>query len=452
MRGIRVIIDLVINHTSDRHSWFQQARADEKSRFRDFYVWSKKKPPGANQGMVFPGVQKTTWTYDEKARAYYFHRFYDFQPDLDTSNPAVQEELRKVMGFWLELGVAGFRVDALPFVIQNKRPDQKGGQRYDYLRDMREFLQWRTGDAVLLAEANVTPDKDLTYFGDDGDRMHMMFNFQVNQNLFYALATTDVRPLVRALERTRLLPPTAQWAHFLRNNDELDLGRLTDAQRKRVFAAFGPDKGMQLYDRGIRRRLAPMLGGDQRRLEMAYSLMFTLPGTPVIRYGDEIGMGDDLAQPEREAARTAMQWSAAANAGFTLAERPRVAGDRGRTVRVHEGERRRSATRPGVAAELDRAHHPHAQGVPRDRLGHLARAGSARDRRAGAALRLARKRRPRRPQPGGRGARGDPGAARCSRAGPGQPAVPRQQPRRSAAGRTSWNCRPTGTRGTAWAA
>ncbi len=325
VRGIRVIIDLVINHTSDRHWWFQQARSDEKSRYRDFYVWSKKKPPGASHGMVFPGVQKTTWSFDEKARAYYFHRFYDFQPDLDTSNPAVQEELRKVMGFWLELGVAGFRVDALPFVIQNKRPDQSGGPpRYDYLRDMREFLQWRTGDAVLLAEANITPDKDLTYFGDDGDRMHMMFNFQVNQNLFYALATTDVRPLVRALEKTRALPPTAQWAHFLRNNDELDLGRLTDDQRARVFAAFGPDPGMQLYQRGIRRRLAPMLGGDQRRLELAYSLMFTLPGTPVIRYGDEIGMGDDLSLPEREAARTAMQWSSAANGGFSLARRPRV--------------------------------------------------------------------------------------------------------------------------------
>jgi maltose alpha-D-glucosyltransferase/alpha-amylase len=274
--------------------------------------------------MVFPGVQKTTWTYDEKARAYYFHRFYDFQPDLDTSNPALQEELRKVMGFWLELGVDGFRVDALPFVIQNKRPDQGGGQRYEYLRDLREFLQWRTGDAVLLAEANITPDKDLSYFGDDGDRMHMMFNFQVNQNLFYALATTDVRPLTRALERTRVQAPTAQWAHFLRNNDELDLGRLTEAQRQRVFAAFGPDKDMQLYQRGIRRRLAPMLGGDQRRLEMAYSLMFTLPGTPVIRYGDEIGMGDDLSLPEREGARTAMQWSSAANGGFTLAKRSRV--------------------------------------------------------------------------------------------------------------------------------
>src|SRR3569623_857254 len=212
------------------------------------------------------------------------------------------------MGIWMELGEDGFRVDALPFVIQNKRPDQGGGQRYEYLRDLREFLQRRTGDAVLLAEANITPDKDLSYFGDDGDRMHMMFNFQVNQNLFYALASNDVRPLTRALERTRVQAPTAQWAHFLRNNDELDLGRLTEAQRARVFAAFGPDKEMQLYQRGIRRRLAPKLGGDQRRLEKAFSLMFRLPGTPVIRYGVEIGMGDDLSRPEREAARTAMLW------------------------------------------------------------------------------------------------------------------------------------------------
>ena len=184
---------------------------------------------------------------------------------------------------------------------------------------MRDFLQWRRGDAVMLAEANVTPDKDQNYFGEDGDRVHMMFNFQVNQNVFYALATSDVRPLVRALEKTRALPPTAQWAHFLRNNDELDLGRLTEKQRDRVFAAFGPDKSMQLYDRGIRRRLAPMLGGDQRRLELAYSLLFTLPGTPVIRYGDEIGMGDDLSLPEREAVRTVMQWSNSLNGGFSVA-------------------------------------------------------------------------------------------------------------------------------------
>src|SRR3954464_11581428 len=174
-------------------------------------------------------------------------------------------------------------MDAVPFVIATKGAKvRKPAEQYDMLRSFREFLQWRQGNAMILAEANVLPETDMEYFGRDGERMHMMFNFQVNQNLFYALATADIRPLARALERTRELPPTAQWAHFLRNNDELDLGRLTEKQRQRVFAAFGPDKGMQLYDRGIRRRLAPMLGGDQRRLELAYSLLFTLPGTPVI--------------------------------------------------------------------------------------------------------------------------------------------------------------------------
>ncbi|HTJ45520.1 MAG TPA: alpha-amylase family protein [Kofleriaceae bacterium] len=321
-RGIRVLIDLVINHTSDQHPWFQEARRDPDSKYRDYYVWSKKKPPDANEGMVFPGVQKTTWTYDKVARAYYFHRFYDFQPDLNTRHPAVQDEIRKIMGFWLELGVAGFRVDAVPFVIQSKGPGVKNVEHYDMLRDLREFLQWRRGDAVILAEANIVPKNDMQYFGDDGDRAHMMFNFQVNQHAFYALAAADARPLARALEKTRERPATGQWAQFLRNHDELDLGRLTKAQRERVFDAFGPDKDMQLYDRGIRRRLAPMLNGDRRRLELAYSLMFTLPGTPVIRYGDEIGMGDDLDLPERNGARTPMQWSHEPNGGFTRAKKP----------------------------------------------------------------------------------------------------------------------------------
>ena len=190
------------------------------------------------------------------------------------------------------------------------------------LRSIREFLQWRKGDAVILAEANVLPRTDLEYFGAAGDRLQMMFNFQVNQNLFYALASADVRPLIRALKATKPRPATAQWGMFLRNHDELDLGRLTTRQRQRVFKAFGPEKDMQLYDRGIRRRLAPMLGGDRRRLELAYSLMFTLPGTPVIRYGDEMGMGDNLQLPERRAARTPMQWSAEPQAGFTKNLKP----------------------------------------------------------------------------------------------------------------------------------
>jgi maltose alpha-D-glucosyltransferase/alpha-amylase len=322
-RGIRVIIDLVVNHTSDQHPWFKDARKSESSKYRDYYLWSKKRPKDHDEGMVFPGVQKTTWTFDPVAKSYYFHRFYDFQPDLNTSNPAVQAEIRKIMGFWLQLGVAGFRMDAIPFVIEKKGADQKRHvEQYSMLREMREFLQWRSGDAVILAEANVLPESDMDYFGEDGDRMHMMFNFQVNQNLFYALASGDVRPLTKALEATRERPASAQWGTFLRNHDELDLGRLTEKQRQRVFKAFGPDKDMQLYDRGIRRRLAPMLNGDRRRLELAYSLLFSLPGTPILRYGDEIGMGDDLRLPERNGARTPMQWSTEPNGGFTRAKKP----------------------------------------------------------------------------------------------------------------------------------
>ena len=322
-RGLRVIVDLVINHTSDQHPWFQDARRNKRSKYRDWYVWSKKRPRNWNQGMVFPGVQKSTWSFDSVAREWYFHRFYDFQPDLNTANPEVRAEIKRIIGYWLELGVSGFRVDALPFVVEQKGPNlDKPRHDFGFLREMREFLQWREGDAILLAEANVLPNQDLSYFGDEDDRSHMLFNFFVNQNLFYALAAADVRPLIRALEKTRPLPLTAQWGHFLRNNDEVDLGRLTDRQRNLIFRKMGPKKDMQLYGRGIRRRLAPMLEGDRRRLELAYSAMFTLPGTPVVRYGDELAMGDDLSLPERQSTRTPMQWSSEAHAGFTTAKKP----------------------------------------------------------------------------------------------------------------------------------
>jgi maltose alpha-D-glucosyltransferase/alpha-amylase len=229
----------------------------------------------------------------------------------------------KIMGFWIQLGVSGFRMDAVPFVIATKGAKvKKPVEQYDMLRSFREFLQWREGDAIILAEANVLPETDMEYFGSDGDRMQMMFNFHVNQHLFHALATADTRPLAKALAATQPRPATAQWGLFLRNHDELDLGRLTKPQRDAVFRAFGPDKDMQLYDRGIRRRLAPMLGGDRRRLELAYSLMFTLPGTPVIRYGDEIAMGDNLSLPERNCARTPMQWSTEPQGGFTKGGKP----------------------------------------------------------------------------------------------------------------------------------
>ena len=320
--GLRVITDLVLNHTSDQHPWFQAARHDPDSRYRDWYIWSKEKPKDPLPP-IFPGVQETTWTYDRAAKAYYHHRVHAFQPDLNTANPEVQAEILRIMGFWIQQGVSGFRMDAVPFIISTKGADvTKPKEQWDMLRTFREFLQWRQGDCIVLAEANVLPKTDMQYFGNDGERMHMMFNFQVNQHLFYALAACDTRPLIQALEATKPRPATAQWGLFLRNHDELDLGRLTEKQRQKVFEEFGPEPGMQLYDRGIRRRLAPMLGGDQRRLELAYSLMFTLPGTPVIRYGDELGMGDNLDLPERNCARTPMQWSGEPNGGFTKSKKP----------------------------------------------------------------------------------------------------------------------------------
>jgi maltose alpha-D-glucosyltransferase/alpha-amylase len=321
-RGIRVLIDLVVNHTSDQHPWFKQARADPKSSFRDWYVWSQKKPKGASDGVVFPGVQKSTWDYDKVAKAWYFHRFYEFQPDLNTANPEVQAEILKIMGFWIQLGVSGFRMDAVPFVISEKGPKAKPVENYDMLRTFREFLSWREGQAIILAEANVLPNVDTDYFGSAGERLQMMFNFEVNQHLFLSLATGDSSPLAKSLKATRTSIETAQWGQFLRNNDELDLGRLTDEQRQTVFAAFAPEADMQLYGRGIRRRLPAMLGGDRRRLELAYSLMLSLPGTPVFRYGDEIGMGENLRLPERNCARTPMQWSTEPHGGFTKSEKP----------------------------------------------------------------------------------------------------------------------------------
>lgn len=321
-RGLHVISDLVLNHTSDQHEWFQSSRSSPDSPHRDWYLWSKKRPEDWDEGMVFPGVQESTWTRDQKAKAYYFHRFYKHQPDLNMDNPQMRAAARRIMGFWLQQGVAGFRLDAVPFMIESRTAETGPGKlQFSYLSEMRSFLQWRLGDAVLLGEANVKPEETRQYFEGDGTGgIHMMFNFWVNQHLFYALASADARPLREALEATRDIPELGQWAHFLRNHDELDLGRLTDEQRGRVFQQFGPEEHMQLYHRGIRRRLAPMLG-DRPHLELAYSVLFSLPGTPVLRYGDEIGMGDDLSLNERDAVRTPMQWTAERNGGFSTAEK-----------------------------------------------------------------------------------------------------------------------------------
>jgi len=319
--GLRVIIDFVVNHTSDAHPWFQSACSDPRSPFRDWYVWADERPKDYDKGMVFPGTQKSTWTFSDAAGRWYFHRFYDHQPDLDTHHPAVRHEITKIMGYWLELGISGFRMDAVPFIVAKKGQAIPSERDFGFLHELRQFLQWRCRDAVLLAEANVPPDESLEYFGDEGDRLQLMLNFPVNQRLFYALATGDVGPLTWALQQTAKKPDTAQWVHFLRSHDELDLGRLSAEQRAAVFEEFAPDKSMQLYDRGIRRRLAPMLKNDRRRLELAFSLLFSLPGTPMMQYGDEIGMGDDLTMEERECARSPMQWTNEPHAGFSKAER-----------------------------------------------------------------------------------------------------------------------------------
>ncbi len=317
--GMRVIVDLVVNHTSIDSPWFQSARSSPKSPYRDWYVWSRERPKNHREGIVFPGQQTTTWTRDARAKQYYFHRFYEHQADLNTWNPYVRAEIQKIMGFWLQLGVSGFRMDAVPFLIEKKGPGVTHEQDFNLLKEMRDFLQWRSGEAILLAEANVPPDESMQYFGSDGERLQMMLNFPVNQRLFYALATADLDPLIWALEQTRKRPANAQWVQFLRSHDELDLGRLTVEQRQKVFDAFGPEPRMQLYDRGIRRRLTPMLGNNRKRLELAFSLLFSLPGTPMMQYGDEIGIGDDLRLPERECARTPMQWTSDRHGGFSTA-------------------------------------------------------------------------------------------------------------------------------------
>ncbi|WP_435206266.1 alpha-amylase family protein [Micromonospora sp. bgisy143] len=323
-RGIRVIIDLVVNHTSDEHPWFQSARSSPDSPYRDWYVWSDTEPDDRHQGMVFPGEQKETWSYDRTAKAWFYHRFYKFQPDLNFANPEVRAEVKKIMSFWLQLGVSGFRMDAVPFIIELTEPGNPDSPKdFEFLTEMRQHVQWRRGDAVLLAEANVEPDQLPTFFGDasgSGNRIHMLFDFMLNGRLMLALARQDPESLIEALRDTPKLPVGGQWATFLRNHDEIDLSRLTTEQRNQVYAEFGPDENMRIYDRGIRRRLAPMLGNDRRRLELAYALQFSLRGTPVLRYGEEIGMGEDLSLPGREAIRTPMQWSYQPNAGFSTAD------------------------------------------------------------------------------------------------------------------------------------
>ncbi|MDQ2671019.1 MAG: alpha-amylase family protein [Gemmatimonadota bacterium] len=325
-RGLRVLADLVVNHTSDQHPWFRQARRDPHSPYRDYYVWSEEPiPPPPGKGTIFPGEEDGVWTWDDEAGLYYYHRFYGCEPELRHDNPRVREEIRRIMGFWLQLGVDGFRLDAASHMIEPKGlPGVELDDPHGLLKGYRRFHSRRRGDGVLLAEADVEADHLGDFFGSGDDEMNLMFNFVLDNYLMLALARESAEPLVHALEIVPPAPASCQWVNFLRNLDELDLERLTEAQRQEVFRAFAPKEDMRIFGRGIRRRLAPMLGGNRARMELAFSLLFTLPGTPMFVYGDEIGMGDDLTIEGRDAVRTPMQWSDEANAGFSTADAARL--------------------------------------------------------------------------------------------------------------------------------
>jgi trehalose synthase len=322
-RGIRVIADLVVNHTSDRHPWFRSARERRDSPYRDWYVWRDEPPADEAEGVVFPDQETSLWQYDERAGQYYLHRFYKHQPDLNVAHPPVRDEIERVLGFWLALGLSGFRIDAVPFLLETDGnldaedlPDP-----HAYLRDLRDFVSRRHGEAVLLGEVNLPYPETLRFFGDaDGDELTMCFDFIGMQRLYLALARRRAAPLVDALRERPTEPRDAQWATFVRNHDELTLDKLTEDERQEVFAAFGPEPEMQLYGRGLRRRLPPMLDGDIARVRLVYSLLFSLPGTPVLFYGEEIGMGEDLGAEGRSSVRTPMQWSDDANGGFSTAD------------------------------------------------------------------------------------------------------------------------------------
>lgn len=321
-RGMRVIVDLVVNHTSDQHPWFRSARSSPDSPYRDFYVWRDEIPSDAPAN-VFPDAEDGIWFWDEEAGAYYEHNFYRHQPDLNFANPEVREEIAKVVGFWLEVGVDGFRVDAVPYLIEPGAADE-----HEYLRLLRGYISRRKGEAMMLGEVNVPRDEQLAFFGgSDADELSMQFDFIGNQRMYLALARQDPTPLVEAIESRPAITTGSQWANFARNHDELTLDQLSDDERDEVFAAFAPEESQRIHGRGITRRLPPMLDGDPRRIRLVYSLIFTLPGAPVLYYGEEIGMGENPEIRGRSAVRTPMQWSDAENGGFSRAARRRLVAE-----------------------------------------------------------------------------------------------------------------------------
>lgn len=319
-REMHLLMDLVISHTSIEHPWFKAARSDPHSPYRNYYIWLPERPANLAEDVTFGEQQKGNWEYDETAGAWYYHSFYPHQPDLNIANPEVQEEVKRIMKYWLDQGIAGFRLDAPSHMLRIKGNEPFIGDPHQVFRDLRTFATACNPEAILLASANARPEKYNETYGQ-GDQFHMLQNFFLNDYLFLALARQQATPLIQALEHMLPEDMVRYWqpANFLRNHDELDLSLLPDEEREEVYARFAPEEDMRIYGRGIRRRLAAMLRNHRGQLELAYSLLLTLPGTPVVHYGEEIGMGDELSLRDRDSIRTAMQWSNAKNGGFSAA-------------------------------------------------------------------------------------------------------------------------------------
>lgn len=317
-RGMRLITDLVLNHTSDQHPWFQAARADKNSPYRRYYVWSDSGTEYAQARIIFSDLETSNWKWDAQAGQYYWHRFYAHQPDLNYDNPALQAEMLDTARFWLQMGVDGFRVDAPTYLFEREGSDCESlPETHAYLKRLRQMVDTEFPGRILLAETNQRPRELRQYFGE-GDEFQLAFHFPLMPRLFLALAQQTAAPLRAILEETPPIPASCQWATFLRNHDELTLEMVSDEERRLLWQQYAPDPRM-ILNLGIRRRLAPLLGNDRRQIELAHSLLLTLPGAPVLYYGDEIGMGENLSLPDRNGVRTPMQWDASPYAGFSSA-------------------------------------------------------------------------------------------------------------------------------------
>ncbi|MCZ2123673.1 MAG: maltose alpha-D-glucosyltransferase [Anaerolineales bacterium] len=315
-RGIRLILDLVLNHTSDQHPWFQSARADRNSPYRDYYVWSDTNQKYAEARIIFIDTENSNWAWDETAGQYYWHRFYSSQPDLNFDNPKVQAEMLNVARFWLDLGIDGFRADAVPYLFEREGTNCENlPETHAFLKQLRAVMNAYGTERILLCEANQWPEEVRPYFGN-GDEFHMGFHFPIMPRIYMALKKERSADLETIMRRTPAIPENSQWCVFLRNHDELTLEMVTPQERQWMWDNYAPQPQMRI-NLGIRRRLAPLLDNQRGRLELANSLLFTLPGSPVIYYGDEIGMGDDLSLPDRNGVRTPMQWDSSPNAGFS---------------------------------------------------------------------------------------------------------------------------------------